>query len=403
MVALLQRLLLLVATNKKVQKALLCMLLFFVVLLLLGFIVFNGLIISFVYLCRGEELYYPVINTTRIAERYDPKRVIVREYEEVIEKIVYDPKTGKPVIDKTTGLPLTETITEKRTERIESPHMGVDFEVREGSYVVASCGGRVEQTYSSEQDGNTVVVFHEATGYTTKYMHLENILVAQGEELVMGQPVGKVGIIGTCDPPPRPPVDGEAPTEQPEKRHNVHFEVLDAAGEYVDPEPLLHAWGEYRDIAVALITDRAGTDWEDWMESDAPNIEWNGEGFMWPLPGYSATSSSYGWRTLNGVKEFHRGLDIPAPAGTPIYAAAPGVVSTTGHWSYGTCVKVSVSSNMVHIYAHMTARAAGITDGVMVEAGQVIGYVGNTGNSFGNHLHFEVNVNGQPVDPRQFY
>ena len=58
---------------------------------------------------------------------------------------------------------------------------------------------------------------------------------------------------------------------------------------------------------------------------------------------------------------------------------------------------------MTNIYGHMIARAEGITDGASVVAGQLIGYVGSTGNSTGNHLHFEVNVDGQPVDPKPFF
>ena len=75
--------------------------------------------------------------------------------------------------------------------------------------------------------------------------------------------------------------------------------------------------------------------------------------WLWPLPGYQP-GSGYGWRTLNGKPDFHRGVDIPAPAMTPIRAAVGGVVSVQRHSSYGNCVKVSVGGGMVVIYAHMT-------------------------------------------------
>lgn len=103
-----------------------------------------------------------------------------------------------------------------------------------------------------------------------------------------------------------------------------------------------------------------------------------------------------GWRTLNGVQEFHRGMDIPAPLGTKIYAAADGVVSTKAHYTYGTCVKLSHGGGLVTIYAHMSAWAEGIADGVPVKQGQLIGYVGRTGRAYGYHLHFEANLNGAP-------
>ena len=104
----------------------------------------------------------------------------------------------------------------------------------------------------------------------------------------------------------------------------------------------------------------------------------------------------------NGVQEFHRGMDIPAPLGTKIYAAADGVVSTKAHYTYGTCVKLSHGGGLVTIYAHMSAWAEGIADGVPVKQGQLIGYVGRTGRAYGYHLHFEANLNGAPVDVRDY-
>lgn len=125
--------------------------------------------------------------------------------------------------------------------------------------------------------------------------------------------------------------------------------------------------------------------------------------FIWPLPGYTVISSPFGSkRFINGKWDVHRGIDIPAPEGTPIYAAATGVVSTKAHWSYGTCVKINHTDSLVTIYGHMVARAPGITDGVVVTKGQLIGYVGSTGNSTGYHLHFEVDINGINTDPALF-
>ena len=145
----------------------------------------------------------------------------------------------------------------------------------------------------------------------------------------------------------------------------------------------------------------AQQEWAAWAGSNTGNSYVLGDGtgqFAWPIPGYTTLSSDFGTvRYIYGVRDVHRGMDVPAPAGTPIYAAADGVVSTKAHWSYGTCVKISHSPSLVTIYGHMSARAAGITDGVFVTKGQLIGYVGSTGNSTGNHLHFEVNVSGTPV------
>ena len=151
-----------------------------------------------------------------------------------------------------------------------------------------------------------------------------------------------------------------------------------------------------QEIAAA---EREYAEWAAQSDNDAP--EYTGGAFYWPLPGYS-TGSPMGWRTLNGVQEFHRGMDIPAPLGTKIYAAADGVVSTKAHYTYGTCVKLSHGGGLVTIYAHMSAWAEGIVDGVPVKQGQLIGYVGRTGRAYGYHLHFEANLNGAPVDVRDY-
>lgn len=141
--------------------------------------------------------------------------------------------------------------------------------------------------------------------------------------------------------------------------------------------------------------EREYAEWAAQNDSDSP--EFTDGVFQWPIPGYTTVSSPFGWRTLNGKQDFHRGTDIPAPQGTRIYAAASGVVSFNAHSSYGICVKISHGGGLVTIYAHMTARAESLTPGCTVQAGDLIGYVGNTGNSYGNHLHFEADLNGQPV------
>ena len=145
--------------------------------------------------------------------------------------------------------------------------------------------------------------------------------------------------------------------------------------------------------------EKAEAEWSSWISGDsAPNIVFGGGTLQWPIPGYYTLSSQWGiWRNVNGYKRVHSGIDIPAPAGTPIYAAAGGVVSTTAHWSYGTCVKIDHGSSLSTIYGHMSARV--VKDGDKVETGDLIGYVGSTGNSTGNHLHFQVNVNGSYVNP----
>ena len=117
----------------------------------------------------------------------------------------------------------------------------------------------------------------------------------------------------------------------------------------------------------------------------------------WPLPGHTYISCHFGEVDAFG-NAGHRGTDIPAPEGTPILAAHSGTVLVSG-WndSYGNQVLLDNGAGLSTRYAHMTQTA--VTAGEAVTAGQVIGYVGNTGDSTGFHLHFEVMQGGVRVDP----
>ena len=117
----------------------------------------------------------------------------------------------------------------------------------------------------------------------------------------------------------------------------------------------------------------------------------------WPLPGHTYISCNFGDDDAYG-NSGHRGTDIPAPEGTPILAAHSGTVIISG-WnnSYGNQVLLDNGAGLSTRYAHMTAAA--VSAGETVTAGQVIGYVGNTGDSTGFHLHFEVMQNGVRVNP----
>ena len=114
-------------------------------------------------------------------------------------------------------------------------------------------------------------------------------------------------------------------------------------------------------------------------------------------------SSGFGYRSdpFTGGAAFHPGLDFRGPIGAPIYAAAKGQVSFVGQKSgYGNCVEVSHGNGLVTRYAHMSAFRTQL--GHIVNAGELIGAIGSTGRSTGPHLHFEVRINDQPVNPRPF-
>lgn len=118
----------------------------------------------------------------------------------------------------------------------------------------------------------------------------------------------------------------------------------------------------------------------------------------WPTDGF--ISSGYGLR-WNGA-EFHQGIDIAAEMGTPIVATADGVVTIAG-WNaggYGNMVDIDHGSGVSTRYGH--ASAVVVTAGQRVRRGQIIAYVGSTGHSTGPHLHYEVRLSGQPVNPSSY-
>lgn len=117
---------------------------------------------------------------------------------------------------------------------------------------------------------------------------------------------------------------------------------------------------------------------------------------IWPCPGYAYISGHFGDIYDDGNP--HNGLDIAAAYGTPIIAAQSGTVLYADyHWSWGNNVLISHNANYATRYAHCSSLAVSV--GQYVEQGQIIGYVGSTGYSFGNHLHFEVYYNNVRVDP----
>lgn len=188
--------------------------------------------------------------------------------------------------------------------------------------------------------------------------------------------------------------------EMIETRTSYEAAIADAERQIGAADAQLAALAEEEEANRAQL-EQAERAWREWV-SQPHNVdfEYNEGGFSWPLPGYTRLSCDVGWRDLNGSADNHRGMDIPAPQGTPIFAAADGVVSTNNHSSYGISVKLSHGSGLVSIYAHMSGRV--VNDGDFVTQGQLIGYVGNTGHSYGCHLHFEVDLNGQFVSPRPY-
>jgi murein DD-endopeptidase MepM/ murein hydrolase activator NlpD len=132
----------------------------------------------------------------------------------------------------------------------------------------------------------------------------------------------------------------------------------------------------------------------DWTTlADAPS--------MWPLEGRVASSFGEREDPINGEGAFHAGLDIDAPYGTPVRAAADGEATGESMGSgYGRQVVLDHGHDIITVYGHLSAIA--VMAGQHVTRGQVIGYVGQTGRATGPHLHYEVRVHNVPVNPHKY-
>jgi murein DD-endopeptidase MepM/ murein hydrolase activator NlpD len=120
----------------------------------------------------------------------------------------------------------------------------------------------------------------------------------------------------------------------------------------------------------------------------------------WPVQGRVVSGVGMRMSPLTGKKEFHAGLDIPNPQGTPVHASGDAVVESTGvTGGNGRNVVLDHGEEITTRYAHLSKIL--VSEGEHVHKGQLIGLVGSSGKSTGPHLHYEVRVNGIPIDPRK--
>jgi murein DD-endopeptidase MepM/ murein hydrolase activator NlpD len=124
----------------------------------------------------------------------------------------------------------------------------------------------------------------------------------------------------------------------------------------------------------------------------------------WPCPGYERVGSQFGMRyhPILHYNRMHAGIDVSAPSGARLVATGSGQIIAAG-WrgGYGNCVMIDHGDGLVSVYAHM--KSISVKVGQNVVSGATVGYVGSTGLSTGPHLHFEIRVNGSPVDPLAGY
>lgn len=194
------------------------------------------------------------------------------------------------------------------------------------------------------------------------------------------------------EPEPEEPAAPEEPEEPPQPviEYILHITVSSKSVEELAEE--YHFTADQRDILNELLSDSM----RPTLLSLCGGL--TGDGIIqWPLPGHSSISCYFGEVDAFG-RAGHNGIDIPAADGTPVLAAHNGTVMAAG-WndSYGNQILLDDGAGLSSRYAHMIAMA--VTPGEPVTAGQVIGFVGSTGDSTGNHLHFEVLLAGARIDP----
>ncbi|HTW62085.1 MAG TPA: M23 family metallopeptidase [Terracidiphilus sp.] len=149
--------------------------------------------------------------------------------------------------------------------------------------------------------------------------------------------------------------------------------------------------GRVTEALASGLTPDFGGDWT--MLADAPSL--------WPVEGRVASSFGERLDPINGEGAFHTGIDIDAPYGTPVRAAADGDVSEAALGNgYGREVVIDHGHDLSTVYAHLSAFA--VLPGEHVLRGQVIGYVGQSGRATGPHLHYEVRVHNVPVNPHKY-
>jgi hypothetical protein len=144
-----------------------------------------------------------------------------------------------------------------------------------------------------------------------------------------------------------------------------------------------------------------GADAEDTYSCFSQQMQGGGAGgFHTPVQGTMTSAFGPRFHPILRAPRLHGGVDWAAPTGTPIIAALSGQITRANvSPSYGNIIYIDHPGGLQSRYAHMDRFAAGMRNGVQVNAGQLIGYVGTTGRSTGPHLHFEMRVQGEPVDP----
>ncbi len=197
-------------------------------------------------------------------------------------------------------------------------------------------------------------------------------------------------------------VDFQRDVKNGDKMEVLYDSYLTPEGELVKTGDIVYARIVLGGKEYPLYRFKTKDGTEDFFTPDGRSIRRSG-GLMKTPVAFGRLTSGFGMRNhpVLGYTKMHKGVDFAAPIGTPVYAAADGVIEKAGRFSsYGNYIRVRHSSKLGTAYGHLSRYGKGIRPGVRVKQGQIIGYVGNTGRSTGPHLHYEVLVNGVQVNPR---
>lgn len=238
------------------------------------------------------------------------------------------------------------------TGRIK-PHKGIDLAAPIGTSIKAASDGTVEfSDWSSGGYGNLVVLRH-AGGWTTRYGHAYKLLVVKGQKVKAGQAIAEVGSTGRSTGP------------------HLHFEIRTPNEVAVNPAKFLFPF------SVPPSTP-----------PKTPTLK-----LLKPTKG----------KFTQAFKPTHEGIDLKAPIGTPIQAASDGTVLKAGWdaWGLGNAITLIHPNGTTTVYGHCSKLLLQV--GQQVKRGQIIGEVGDTGNSNGAHLHFEFHSpDGKAIDPVRY-
>src|SRR5208282_5768136 len=191
--------------------------------------------------------------------------------------------------------------------------------------------------------------------------------------------------------PAKPAATAPAPTQSPATPAD---DVSEQADNSIDAFYVLRSEALSGRVSRALEGGLTSSFAGDWTElADAPSL--------WPVEGRVASSFGERQDPINGEGAFHSGIDIDAPYGTPVRAAADGDVTGAATASgYGKEIVLDHGHDLSTIYGHLSEIA--VVPGQHVTRGQVIGYVGQSGRATGPHLHYEVRVHNVPVNPHKY-